>query len=138
VSQTTYAGLFNIVGTTYGAPGGGNFNLPDLRGRTISGRDNMGSGAANRLTGTTMTPNGNTLGATGGTQTHVLTTAQLASHTHNVTNAGTGILVNTGGAVWQGGGTGAATTGIVTDSAGSGSAHLNVQPTIIGDVYIKL
>ena len=32
VSQATYAALYAIIGLTYGDPGGGNFNLPDLRG----------------------------------------------------------------------------------------------------------
>jgi len=33
VSQATYAALFAVIGVTYGNPGGGNFSLPDLRGR---------------------------------------------------------------------------------------------------------
>lgn len=71
VSRTTYAGLFSVVSTTYGAGDGATtFNVPDLRGRVIAGVDNMGGTAANRLTGTTMSPNGNTRGATGGAQTN--------------------------------------------------------------------
>lgn len=38
VSQATYADLYALIGTTYGNPGGGNFNLPDLRGRVPVGR----------------------------------------------------------------------------------------------------
>jgi microcystin-dependent protein len=37
VSQTDYADLFSVIGVTYGNPGGGNFNLPDFRGRTPIG-----------------------------------------------------------------------------------------------------
>jgi hypothetical protein len=37
VSQTEYANLFSVIGVTYGDPGGGNFNLPDFRGRTPIG-----------------------------------------------------------------------------------------------------
>ena len=39
VSQSTYAALFGVVSTTYntGGEGSGNFRLPDLRGRVITG-----------------------------------------------------------------------------------------------------
>jgi hypothetical protein len=60
VSRTTYAALFGLIGTTYGAGDGTTtFGVPDLRGQFIRGADNMGTGAAGRdstsgrLTGTT-------------------------------------------------------------------------------------
>ena len=41
VSRTTYAALFSVIGTTYGAGNGTTtFNLPDLRGEFIRGWDN--------------------------------------------------------------------------------------------------
>lgn len=41
VSRTTYAALFALIGTTYGAGNGSTtFNLPDLRGEFIRGVDN--------------------------------------------------------------------------------------------------
>ena len=41
VSRSTYAALFAIIGTTYGAGNGSStFNLPDLRGEFIRGYDN--------------------------------------------------------------------------------------------------
>lgn len=83
VSRTTYSGLFDVIGTTYGAGDTTTtFNLPDCRGRVTAGKDNMGGSSANRLTGQTGGLNGDNLGATGGTETHVLTTAQMAAHTH--------------------------------------------------------
>src|SRR5689334_21938639 len=52
VSRTTYASLFAAIGTTFGAGDGSTtFSLPDLRGRTPFGKDNMGGTAANRVTG---------------------------------------------------------------------------------------
>ena len=85
VSRTTYSDLFSAIGTTYGTgDGSSTFNLPDLRGRAIAGQDDMGGSSANRLTGQTGGVNGDTLGGTGGGETHTLTTAQLASHTHSV------------------------------------------------------
>lgn len=85
VSRTTYAALFALFSTTYGAGDGSTtFGLPDLRGRTIAGKDNMGGTSANRLTGLSGGVNGDNLGAAGGLETHTLTEAQLASHDHSV------------------------------------------------------
>lgn len=43
VSRTTYAGLFAVIGTTYGAGDGfSTFNLPDLIGKFIQGSGNAG------------------------------------------------------------------------------------------------
>lgn len=48
VSRTTYAALFAVVGTTYGAGNGTTtFNLPDLRGQFIRGWDAAGGTARN-------------------------------------------------------------------------------------------
>src|SRR5690606_12877743 len=65
VSRTTYAALFAVLGTTYGAGNGSStFNLPDCRGRVVAGKDNMGGASANRLTGQSGGLNGDNLGAT--------------------------------------------------------------------------
>jgi microcystin-dependent protein len=83
VSRTTYDSLFAVVGTIYGVGDNSTtFNLPDLRGRTAVGKDDMGGSAANRVTNAASGITGTTLGAAGGTQTHTLTTAQMPSHTH--------------------------------------------------------
>ncbi len=50
VSRTTYADLFNTIGTSYGsASTTDNFVIPDLRGRTLFGTDDMGASAASRI-----------------------------------------------------------------------------------------
>jgi microcystin-dependent protein len=83
ISRTTYAAYFAEVGTTYGVGDGSTtFGVPDRRGRTAAGKDNMGGTSANRLTGLAGGVNGDVLGAVGGVETHTLTTAQLATHTH--------------------------------------------------------
>jgi len=56
--------------------------LPDLRGRMSAGRDNMEATSTNRLTTATATAGGNVLGASGGSETHILTAAQLPAHKH--------------------------------------------------------
>lgn len=75
VAVATYPDLFAIIGYTFGGAGA-NFNLPDLRGRVDPGPDNMGTGAAGRITAN------NALGNTAGLQTHTLTSAQMPVHTH--------------------------------------------------------
>lgn len=65
VSRTTYADLFNVIGTTFGS-GDGNttFNLPDMRGRTPVGLDETDSDF-------------DTVGKTGGEKTHRLELEEL-------------------------------------------------------------
>ena len=68
-SRTTYAALFAVIGTTWGAGDGSTtFNLPDLRGRATFGVDNMGGSPANRVTSGVSGVSGVTLGASGGDQ----------------------------------------------------------------------
>lgn len=83
VSRTDFAGLFTAIGTTYGVGDGSTtLNLPDLRGRVVAGRDDMGGTAANRLTSGGSGITGTTLGAAGGAQTHALSQAEMPSHSH--------------------------------------------------------
>lgn len=75
ISRTTYADLFAVIGTTWGVGDGSTtFNLPDLRGRSI-----IGAGTGSGLTA-------RTLAATGGAETHALSSAELAAHTHDLAN----------------------------------------------------
>ena len=148
VSRTTYATLFSAISTTYGTgDGSSTFNLPDLRGRVIAGQDDMGGASANRLTNQTGGLNGDTLGATGGSETHTLTTAQLASHTHSFSDTDSitamtflsdGLGVNRGGS-GQSSSSNSISVSIsgTTGSTGSGSAHNNVQPTMVLNYIIK-
>jgi microcystin-dependent protein len=146
VSRTEYAGLFTALSTTYGAGDGSTtFNIPDLRGRAIAGVDNMGGSAASRLTSTVLSAS-DTLGATGGTQTHTLTVAQIPAAE---------VRVNDGSATYGlFGATGGATAGYLGRPAtefpnafsagqrpatinGGGGAHPITQPTIVLNYIIK-
>jgi microcystin-dependent protein len=152
VSRSTYAALFAVVGTTYGAGDNSTtFNLPDLRGRVIAGQDDMGGTSANRLTNQSGGLDGDVLGATGGAETHTLTEAQLAAHRHllvaetNTTSSLSGPDFISERADY-GGGNNYLLSGLSSTeptvgrstSVGSDEAHNNVQPTIILNYIIKV
>ena len=84
ISRTTYAALFALMGTTYGAGDGSTtFNLPSLGGRLLACRENMnGAGAEGRITSAGSGITGTTLGATGGAQNVVLGVGEIPSHAH--------------------------------------------------------
>lgn len=125
VSQTTYARLYAVLGANaYGTDGGGNFSLPDLRGRVVAGQDDMGGSSANRLTAQTGGVEGDTLGAVGGAETHTLTVAQMPAHSHTFNSD----VSNGGGSAYVAGSQ--VVTGNTSSTGGDG-AHNNVQPTII-------
>ena len=71
VSRTTYADLFAIIGTTYGSGDGSTtFTLPNPNGKVTVGKASSGTFA--------------TLGATGGYETHTLTSGEIPVHSHSI------------------------------------------------------
>lgn len=142
VSQKTYAALYNILGTTYGPNTGGNFTLPDFRRYAP-----MGVG------GSQVSGPANTMGSSGGSETHTLITAELPSHNHDDSPGhyhGQNANFNGGGGTTQvptSGGASTSTTlsaGVTTttstisvNSTGGGGAHNNVQPSLISNFIIK-
>ncbi len=128
ISRTTYATLFGVVGSTYGAGDGlTTFNVPDLRGRVVIMQD----GAANRITSaSTNGSNADTLGGVGGAETHTLTTAQVPPHSHPqaVEPAGTTYQYGSGGAFFD---------SVDTNTVGGGGAHSNTQPWMALNYIIR-
>lgn len=89
ISRTTYSAYFSLVGTTFGAcDGSTTFGVPDLRGRAVFGKDNMGGSAAGRIGNIVAGSfSGTSLGAAGGEEAHTLSTSTMPSHTHSGTTA---------------------------------------------------
>lgn len=131
ISRTTYSALFTITNTTFGVGDGSTtFNLPDIRGRVIAGKDDMGGSSANRLTNADDGLNGDTLGATGGGETQTLVTANLPAYTPSGTNSGGSATFNTSSASFQPGAN--AVQGTVI-SSGTGVTTTFTQPTFTGN-----
>jgi microcystin-dependent protein len=150
--RASYVDLFAAIGTTYGAADGTHFNVPDLQGRAPVGKD----ATTTRLTSATMTPDGNTLGATGGAQVSVLVTGNLPPYTPAGTNTGGDAQFSVTVAAAQtgagqqiysniSGGTGLPTlidttatqpTFTGTAQGGTSTAFTNVQPSLVTNYII--
>jgi microcystin-dependent protein len=140
VSRTTYADLFAIIGTTFGlGDGSTTFNLPDFRRRVSVGAGGSGTGTL-----------GNAVGNAGGAETHTLSSGEMPSHSHNVTDPGHSHTVgdsynsnaSSGGisimdnqlASFSSSNN---TTGISIQNTGGGAAHNNIQPSLVVNQIIK-
>lgn len=78
VSRTTYAELFKVIGTNYGAGDGTTtFNLPNKKGKLSVGLDSSDTDF-------------NTIGKTGGEKTHTITEAEMPNHKHTIYNVNSG------------------------------------------------
>lgn len=72
VSRATYSALFTAISTTWGSGDGSTtFTLPDLRRKTIVGSGGTGTATL-----------GNSVGNSGGAETHTLALAETPSHNH--------------------------------------------------------
>jgi len=128
VSRSTYSALFAIVGTTYGAgDGSSTFLVRNLGDNVPVGKSNnkaLGStGGANTVAST-----GNVGGSTANA---TLSSSQLASHSHSITNISIPGSVRTGQRLQSGT---SAQGNINTNNTGSGQGHShNMSANFSGD-----
>lgn len=154
VSRATYAALFTAIGTTWGVGDGSTtFNVPNFQRRAAVGSGGSGTGTL-----------GNTVGSTGGGETHTLVTGELAAHTHTLSSGTVDSQGSHQHTLQQGGDNGSTqlhTSAFAADgtsplggttaagahthninalslnNAGSGTAHNNLQPSAIVLKIIK-
>jgi len=164
VSRTTYVDLFGVISTTYGAGNGSStFNVPNLQGKTPQGYDGntynlAATGGANTVTvavtnnqavnstlannqavtATSTVANNQAVTVTGSIANTSLTTAQLASHGHNLTwgdgqmNTDSGIFrLNSDAQCTRGHTASQFNSNQAISNAGSGTAH-NHTHTLAG------
>lgn len=129
-ADPTFADLFGVIGNTFGGSDITDFQVPDLRGRTPIGQDDMGGSSANRVTDA----NADTLGGTDGSENHTLSAAEsgVKSHGHQFryqtgNGGGSGYMKSPYGAQSS---YDTEVNDSVVDHAGDGasSAHNNMQP----------
>lgn len=139
LATADFPNLFALWGYTFGGSGA-NFNLPDWRDRSPYGASST-----------------NALNTAHGTETHVLTTAEMPVHSHGLLDSGHshGQQINGGAGYKQQTGTGriafgvlstvstnrentdSATTGMSMTTTGSSAPHSNFHPVININYIVK-
>lgn len=131
--------LFSLIGTTYGGDGRSTFGLPDLRGRSPIGQG-QGPGLDDYR-----------IGATGGSESNMLSIAQMPAHNHSATlnaeNAAASVSAPAGNLLGQSNiyappGRGAnqamSTEAITVGNAGGNAPVNNMQPFLVMNYEIAL
>jgi microcystin-dependent protein len=115
VSRTTYAALFAVIGTTYGAGNGTTtFNLPNLASRVPAGWN-------------TTDTDFNTLGKTGGEKTHTLVASEIPDF----------VAPNNQGGFLSTPTQSGSTYGFYYKNTGGAAAHNNLQPYLTVNFIVK-
>lgn len=129
LSATTYPAANLVLGTTYGNPGGGNFTMPDLRGRFFFNLDAGGSG---RITSAGGNFDGTVLGNTGGAQSRNLSSNQIPQFSFTPSGA---VSSSVSGGIWGGQTeiTGATIAGGGSQSWPTNASNISVSSSFAGN-----
>lgn len=120
VSKTTYAELYALIGTIFGAETTSLFRLPNMLGKFVYGHDVSGD-----------------IGDTGGELEHTLTAAELPAHVHTIAHTHTIPIADNGGVQARAARGTSTNIGTLTTSAssapnsgsvGSDTPHNNLPP----------
>jgi len=134
----TSAGVDTVRGVSAAADWAANKRLPvpDERGKTSVGRDDMGGVAAGVMSLSRPEGlDGEKLGASGGAQDHQNTVAEMPMHAHNEQKT----IRNGGGDLGDlAVGNDLNNTVVLSGTSGGDEAHNNVQPSIVKNAFIKL
>ena len=138
ISIEEYQGLYDLIGTTYGAGDSAfwaqvfypatTFNIPDLRGRTIIGSDDMGGMESGLLTN-----HDGSLGEVGGAERHQLSLDEIPAHSHEYSGGYIGSDGTGNNGVVQSGG-----QSVETSSVGGDQPHNNMQPYMALNYMMKV
>jgi microcystin-dependent protein len=117
-----------LFGDSWGTSTSTQFYLPDLRGRVPVGRDASQTEF-------------DTLGESGGSKTHTLTTAEMPSHNHTFTRTSNGLPMDIAGGGVAGNGISVTATvfasSTVITNTGGGGAHNNLSPYRVINYIVK-
>ncbi len=138
LSATTYPAANVVLATTYGNPGGGNFMMPDMRGRGIVGLD---AGGSSRITVAGGNWDGTVLGATGGAQNRTIAQANLPNVNFNVsgvslTNGTPSMSTNFAPAGGSGGATAIGHVGVTEPNVNWATGGININFSLTTNVSV--
>ena len=138
ISIEAHQDLYDLIGTTYGAGDSAfwaqvfypatTFNIPDLRGRTIIGANDMGGEAS-----TVLSMHQASLGHTGGEEMHQLTVDEMPSHSHEHSGNSSLPVMEWGSAAFA-----SAPESGMTSSVGNDQPHNNLQPFLALNYIMKV
>ena len=140
ISIEEYQELYDLIGTTYGAGDSAfwaqvffpatTFNIPDLRGRTIIGANDMGGEQSDVLT-----IHQASAGQVGGEELHQLSEDEMPSHGHGLTGNG---IAQTTTSYWDTFHSVVTSGSGMTGPAGGDQPHNNMQPYMALNYMMKV
>jgi microcystin-dependent protein len=135
VTSPEYQALFTSIGNSYGGTNNTDFVVPDLRGRVIAGKDNMGGTSANRLNDIAGSLDGDVIGDAGGLESTKHASMKTPVNSSSFQDAGSAYLtsmVTDINSYLTGGGSSALSESVAVRSVGGTVRTTGTSPTEVG------